>query len=115
MPNAKSGTKMYIFPQVFVYQNSEFDNSSYWNFSLPPGWGWSYVGDNWNDTISSVIVTSGTWQFFENAGFTGASTIVGPGWYQFVEDPAFNMQNDSISSILCLSDQPQGDNPVIDV
>ena len=83
-------------------------------FQFCIGLGLGYVGDDWNDKISSVVVVSGTWQFFEHAGFGGASTIVGPGYYQFVEDPQFNFQNDSISSILCLSDQPQGDFPVVD-
>ena len=105
---------MYILPECIVYQDSGFSNSS-WSFNMPPGWGWGYVGDDWNDKISSVVITAGTWQLFENGGFTGASTIVGPGYYQYVEDPSFNMQNDSISSILCISDQPQGDHPVVDI
>jgi len=105
---------MYILPGMTVYQDANFVNTDYWSFNVPPGWGWSYVGDDWNDKISSVVITSGTWQFFEHAGFAGASTIVGPGYYKFVEDPQFNMQNDTISSILCLDDQPQGDNPVTD-
>jgi Beta/Gamma crystallin len=105
---------MYILPEVVVYKDANFLNNT-WRFNLPPGWGWSYVGDDWNDCISSVVVVSGTWQFFENAGFGGASTIVGPGYYKFVEDAQFNMQNDTISSIQCIDDQPQGDNPVIDL
>ncbi len=100
---------------MIVYNDANFNNNEYWYFSLPKGSGWSYVGDNWNDKISSVIILSGTWQFFENAGFTGASTTVGPGFYKFVEDRQFNMQNDTISSILCIDDQPQGDNPVVDL
>jgi hypothetical protein len=106
---------MYILPSVIVFRDVNFDFDNEAIFSLPPGWGYTYVGDNWNDTISSVIVFSGTWQFFEIAGFQGGSATVGPGWYKFVEDPQFNMQNDTISSILCISDQPQGDNPVADV
>lgn len=96
-------------PQVIVYQDVNFGGNS-WFTSLNPGWGWSYVGDNWNDSISSVIVLAGTWQFFENAGFNGASTTVGPGWYTWVENPQFNMQNDSISSILCVD---WNDNPPV--
>jgi hypothetical protein len=106
---------MYLLPSIMVFKDAGLpfgDQSAL--ISLPPGWGYSYVGDSWNDSISSVIVFSGTWQFFENAGFNGARTTVGPGWYQFVEDPQFNMQNDTISAILCVSDQPQGDNPAVD-
>jgi hypothetical protein len=105
---------MYILPSIIVYQDAGFVNVPV-PISFPPGWGYSYVGDGLNDSISSVIVLSGTWQFFANAGFTGASTTVGPGWYQNVEDPQFNMSNDTISSILCVSDQPQGDHPVVDL
>lgn len=90
-----------MMPQVIVYKDVNF-GGDLWNTSLAPGWGWSYVGDNWNDSISSVIVLSGTWQFWENAGFNGASTTVGPGWYTWVENPQFNMQNNSISSFQCL-------------
>jgi hypothetical protein len=105
---------MYILPSILVYKDAGFQLGEATPISFPPGWGYSYVGDAMNDSISSVIVLSGTWQFFENAGFKGARTTVGPGWYQFVEDPQFNMQNDTISSILCVSDQPQGDKPVSD-
>ena len=105
---------MYILPEVVVYKDSQFSGDE-WRFNLAPGWGWSYVGDDWNDTISSVVVVSGTWQFFENAGFAPPSVIVGPGYYQFVGDASFNQTNDSISSILCISDYPQGDNPVVDI
>lgn len=106
---------MYLLPTCIVFKDSGFNQFGQGAvMSFPPGWGYSYVGDDWNDSISSVIVLSGTWMFFENGGFGGASATVGPGWYQFVEDPQFNMQNDTISSIACISDQPQGDNPVFD-
>jgi len=106
---------MNILPSIIVFKDSGFNQFGQGaTMSFPPGWGYSYVGDDWNDSISSVIVLSGTWQFFENGGFTGAFATVGPGWYQFVEDPQFNMQNDTISSILCVSNSPEGDNPVVD-
>lgn len=107
---------MNILPQIIVFKDASFPfGDQTCSISLPQGWGYSYVGDSWNDSISSVIVVSGTWQFFENAGYNGASTTVGPGWYQYVEDPQFNMQNDTISSLRCISNGPQGDNPVTDV
>lgn len=101
----------YLLPSCIVYQDRDFPFGEGLVFSLPPGWGWSYVGDAWNDKISSVVILSGTWQFFEHAGFRGAFVTRGPGWYPWVESPQFNMQNDTISSILCVSDQPQGDHP----
>jgi hypothetical protein len=92
-------------PEIIVYKDTNFQGDS-WLTSLPPGWGWNYVGDNWNDSISSVIILSGTWTFFENGGFDQSANFrtVGPGWYTFVQNPQFGggMQNDTISSILCV-------------
>ena len=103
---------MQILPQIIVFKDAEFPfGDQTFSISLPPGWGYNYVGDGWNDSISSVIVLSGTWQFFENAGFQGAMSQVGPGFYTFVENQPFNMQNDSISSLRCIDWNPQGDNP----
>ena len=103
---------MYILPEVEVFSDANFQGNS-WRFNMAPGWGWTYVGDDWNDTISSVIVVSGIWQFFENGGFTPPFSQVGPGWYSYVQDPSFNLDNDSISSMLCVGDD-QGDNPYND-
>ena len=104
---------MYILPEIVIYKDADF-NGDEWRFNLPPGWGYTYIGDDWNDKISAVIVIAGTWLFCEHANFHGAQTIVGPGYYRWVEDQPFNMQNDSISSIKCLDDYPQGDKPVVD-
>ena len=72
-------------PEIIVYKDTNFQGDS-WLTSLPPGWGWNYVGDNWNDSISSVIILSGKWTFFENGGFDQSANFrtVGPGWYTFV-------------------------------
>ncbi|MDB9372490.1 CAP domain-containing protein [Nodularia sphaerocarpa] len=54
----------------------------------------SYIGDFWNDKISSIKVYSGTWDFFEHANFQGRSFRLGRGEY-----PSFNNEmNDTISS-----------------
>ena len=53
---------MLIFPEIVVFQDINFGGAE-WRTNL----GYSYVGDDWNDKISSVIVISGTWQFFEHA------------------------------------------------
>lgn len=54
----------------------------------------SYVGDFWNDKISSIKVYSGTWEFFEHANFQGRSFQLTPGQYPWVT----NAWNDMISS-----------------
>jgi Beta/Gamma crystallin len=99
---------MYILPEVIVFWDANFDGES-WTTSFPVGWGWSYVGDHWNDQISSVIVRCGQWQFFLDANMGGNSTTVGPGCYTFVENMPFNFPNDAISSFQCVGDWDQGD------
>ena len=54
----------------------------------------SYVGDVWNDKISSIKVYSGTWEFFEHRDFQGRSFRLTPGAYSWVT----NAWNDMISS-----------------
>jgi Peptidase inhibitor family I36 len=36
---------------------------------IPEAYTW--VGSDWNDTISSIIVVSGTWQFYTDANYGG--------------------------------------------
>ncbi len=103
---------MLIFPEVVVYEDINWGGAE-WRTNLNH----DYVGDFWNDKISSLIIISGTWQFWENAGNNkdgngGAMTIAGPGYYSWVEAQPFNMQNDSISSFQVVSWDPQGDSPV---
>ncbi|MBE9107534.1 beta/gamma crystallin family protein [Nostoc cf. edaphicum LEGE 07299] len=57
----------------------------------------SYVGDDFNDETSSIIITGGTWRFYEDANYTGSSKQLGPGYYSWVEN--FGITNDTISSI----------------
>lgn len=54
----------------------------------------SYIGDFWNDKISSIKVYSDTWEFFENANFQGRSFRLEPGEYSSFN----NGTNDTISS-----------------
>lgn len=89
-------------PEIVVYQDANWGGAE-WRTNLD----YSYVGDGWNDTISSIIVVSGTWQFFEHANFGGAtSNQLGPGYYSFVENREVNIANDSISSFLVVSFDP---------
>jgi hypothetical protein len=58
-----------------------------------------FVGQHWNDRISSIVVHSGHWVFFWDADFRGESMEVGPGEYPYVGDH----WNDQISSARCVS------------
>jgi len=42
---------------------------------------YSYVGDEWTDRISSIIVYAGTWQFFDHRDHQGNTWVWGPGKY----------------------------------
>lgn len=92
-------------PEIVVYKDANWGGDE-WRTNLD----YSYVGDNWNDTISSIIVVSGTWQFYENANFNvdggASSNLLGPGYYSFVENPEVNIANDSISSFQVISFDP---------
>ncbi len=60
-----------------------------------------------NQTISSIIIVYGTWQFFELLGFGGpggvsGSKAIGPGSHPWVEDLSVDIPTDSISSFKCI-------------
>jgi hypothetical protein len=52
----------------------------------------------WDNSISSMIILSGTWEFFDGENFTGTKmATLGPGMYPRVADKG--MKDNSISSI----------------
>jgi hypothetical protein len=60
----------------------------------------------WNNSISSMIILSGTWQFFDDDGMKGtAMKELGPGLYPDVRD--VGMKDNSISSIRLVSPREQ--------
>jgi hypothetical protein len=89
-------------PEVVVYKDANWGGDNFrTNLDI------LYVGDDWNDSISSIVVVSGTWQFFENSNYGGASSNpIGPGYYNFVENPNVNIANDSVSSFKVISFDP---------
>jgi hypothetical protein len=89
-------------PEVVVYWDANWGGANFrTNLDI------NYVGDDWNDQISSIVVVSGTWQFFEHANYGGAaSNLLGPGYYSFVENSDVNIANDSISSFKIVSFDP---------
>lgn len=91
-----------VVPEIVVFWDANYGGES-WRTNL----GYSYVGGHWNDQISSIIVVSGTWQFWRDANFKGVgdrSWILGPGYYSWVE--AVGIANDTISSFLPISWAP---------
>jgi hypothetical protein len=42
----------------------------------------NFIGDFWNDRISSLIVVSGVWRFYRDEYYKGAHWDLGPGYYE---------------------------------
>jgi hypothetical protein len=57
---------------------------------------------NWNDEISSIVVHSGTFRFFEHVDFGGAYKDLGPGRYP--SSVYIGLTDNTISSIEKRSD-----------
>lgn len=78
-------------PEVVLYEHRGYGGRE-WRTNLS----YVYVGDWWNDKVSSIIVVSGTWRFFEHRDYGGRHWDLGPGYYEWVE--AVGIPNDLISS-----------------
>jgi hypothetical protein len=78
-------------PEVVIYEHINFGGAE-----RRTNLNWSYVGDFWNDRISSIIVVSGTWRFYQHANYQGAYWDLPQGWYSWVE--ANLIPNDFLSS-----------------
>jgi len=83
-------------PEIEVFQHINFGGAS-WRTNL----GWGYVGDWWNDKISSMVIVRGLWRFYQHRDFKGAYwDLRGPRYIPWVEDA--NIPNDIISSFKCI-------------
>ena len=85
-------------PEVVVYEHINFNGWEYrTNLDVV------YIGDDWNDNISSIVVFSGTWRFYNNVGFdeSGGYIDLGVGAYSRVED--YGIANDSITSFKAIA------------
>jgi hypothetical protein len=57
------------------------------------------VEERWNDRISSVTITAGTWEFFEHAEYRGEHLRLRPGRYATMVD----RWDDVVSSLRCVA------------
>lgn len=78
---------------VTIYQHAQFAGAAR-RFTGDVPW----VGDAWNDQVSSIVVSAGVWQFFQHARYDGAVMTLRPGSVGFVG----NQWNDQISSFRCV-------------
>ena len=58
----------------------------------------------WGNSISSMVILAGRWEFFDEEKFQGAKVELGPGVYLHIKDHGF--EDNSISSIRLVS--PRG-------
>lgn len=81
-----------VLPDITVYEDKDYGGAS-WRTSFA----YSYVGDDWNDKISSFIIHSGYFQFYTDENFQNPEGgLIGPGYYPWVAD--LGIVNDTISS-----------------
>ena len=58
----------------------------------------------WNNSISSMVILAGRWEFFDEEKFQGTKTELGPGMYLNVKD--HGIKDNSISSIRLVGSPP---------
>ena len=64
-------------PEVIIYDHVGF-KGAYARTNLS----FHFLGDFWNDRISSVIVVSGVWRFYRDEYYKGDYWDLGPGFYE---------------------------------
>ena len=79
-------------PQIVAFDNEDFLGDHIHIFGDMRDLG------KWGNSISSMVILSGTWEFFDDEGFTGTSMgTLGPGSYADVTK--HGLKNNSISSV----------------
>jgi hypothetical protein len=79
-------------PQIIAFDNEDFLGDHIHVFGNMKELG------KWGNSISSMVILSGTWEFFDDEDFTGTSMgTLGPGTYADVTK--HGLKNNSISSV----------------
>ncbi len=83
-------------PEVVIYDHAGF-KGAYARTNLS----FHFLGDYWNDRISSLIVVSGVWRFYRDDYYKGDHWDLGPGFYEcFFTDAG---PDDVVSSFQAIS------------
>lgn len=82
-------------PEVVIYEHIDFGGAN-----ERTNLNYYFVGSFWNDKISSIVVVSGIWEFYEHWHYEGRKWVLGPGYYRWVVDAG--IPNDIISSFRCV-------------
>ena len=75
--HAKPVEGNFRLPELIVYDHVCFQGA-YARTNLS----FHYLGDFWNDRISSLIVVSGIWRFYRDEYYKGDHWDLGPGFYE---------------------------------
>ena len=86
-------------PQIVAYDNDGLLGDHIHIFGNTPDLG------KWNNSISSMVIVSGHWEFFDEEDFKGTKHELGPGVYLKVQERG--MKDNSISSIRLVSPRGQ--------
>jgi hypothetical protein len=90
--------------QIILFEHANFHGRHRHIFNSEDNLNASEDSD-FNDMVSSIVVVSGNWQFFRNAGFDVAyPPILGPGIYSLVSD--VGIANDNLSSLQIVQQEP---------
>jgi hypothetical protein len=82
-------------PQIVAYDNEGLLGDHIHIFGNTPDLG------KWGNSISSMVILSGRWEFFDEENFKGTRTELGPGVYVKVQE--HGIKDNSISSIRLMS------------
>jgi Beta/Gamma crystallin len=78
-------------PQIVAFDNDGLLGDHIHIFGNTPDLG------KWGNSISSMVILAGRWEFFDEEKFQGTKTELGPGVYVHVKD--HGIKDNSISSI----------------
>jgi hypothetical protein len=70
-------TETIRLPELVVYDHTGF-KGAYARTNLS----FHFIGNFWNDRISSLIVVSGVWRFYRDEYYKGDYWDLGPGFYE---------------------------------
>jgi hypothetical protein len=91
LERAALATASWRMPEIVIYEHINYGGAE-----KRTNLNYTYVGDWWNDKVSSIVVVSGTWRFYLNANYQGPYWDLSQGWYNWVEN--VKIPNDVISS-----------------
>jgi hypothetical protein len=92
-----NSSKLASVPHVILFEHANFHGAHKHVFGAESNLN-AADDDSFNDSVSSIVVLAGTWEFFRDAGFNGTyGTVLGPGIYPWVE--SVNIKNDDMSSL----------------